>query len=220
MEKKILILGGSSSIAKELTILHNEDNVDFSYHSFVSYSDNAFYLDIYDIKSYQNIPNKQYDIIYSFLGFTPDISLIDDMNTSKVTMEKNFLYPTLILQFLLQNKRVTNKSKIKVVTSVAGIRGRKLNYVYGASKSGLQTLIEGLANKHTNIKFTDIILGPVFTDAVPLHNTPQILISTPVQAAKEIFKAKRQKTYVPFKWRIIMSIIQLIPNSIYNHLKL
>ena len=93
MEKKILILGGSSSIAKELTILHNEDNVDFSYHSFVSYSDNAFYLDIYDIKSYQNIPNKQYDIIYSFLGFTPDISLIDDMNTSKVTMEKNFLYP-------------------------------------------------------------------------------------------------------------------------------
>lgn len=113
-----------------------------------------------------------------------------------------------------------HSAKIKIVTSVAGIRGRKLNYVYGASKAGMQKIIEGLANKYPMFKFTDIILGPVYTNAVPHHNTPSFLISKPASVAKQIFRANRQKVYVPFKWKLIMAVIRLIPNFIYNKLNI
>mgnify|MGYP003706047963 CR=1 FL=1 len=217
MKKTILILGGSSSIAKELIALHQEDDVYFSYHSIISEQSNSFYLDLYDSQSYQNIPYKAYDIIYSFLGYTPAVNLIDDINTSKATIERNFLYPTLVLQYILQNELHNKSARIKVVTSVAGVRGRKLNFVYGASKSALQTLIEGLANKYPKLKFTDIVLGPVYTNAVPVHNTPTILISKPDFIAKAIKKVRGQKVYIPFRWRLIMLIIRTLPNILYNH---
>ena len=82
----------------------------------------------------------------------------------------------------------------------------------------MQTFIEGLANKYPDIRFTDIVLGPVFTDAVPTHNTPNILISKPSVVAKKVKSARGQKKYVPFKWYFIMMIIRLIPRSIYNRL--
>jgi len=220
MKKTILILGGSSSIAKELIVLHQEDDVYFSYHSIISKQSNAFYLDLYNAQSYQNIPFKEYDIIYSFLGYTPDINLIEDIDTSKATIERNFLYPTLLLQYILQNQIHNKRARIKVVTSVAGIRGRKLNYVYGSSKSGLQTLIEGLANKFSQLNFTDIVLGPVYTESVPVHNTPGILISKPKDVAKAIKKVKTQKAYIPLRWKFIMFIISIIPRFIYNKLSL
>lgn len=220
MKKTILILGGSSSIAKELITLHKEDVVYFSYHSTINKRKNTFFLDIFDAYSYQNIPNKKYDIIYSFLGYTPDINLIDDLSTSKETIERNFLYPTLVLQFILQNQLYNKKARIKVVTSVAGIRGRKLNFIYGASKSGMQTLLEGLSNKYPQLKFTDIILGPVFTTAVPVHNTPKFLIAEPIRVARIIKEIKKQKSYVPKHWSIIMFFIKHIPNRLYNHLNI
>ena len=220
MKNTILILGGSSSIAKELIALHQEDDVYFSYHSIISEQSNSFYLDLYDSQSYQNIPYKAYDIIYSFLGYTPAVNLIDDINTSKATIERNFLYPTLVLQYILQNELHNKSARIKVVTSVAGVRGRKLNFVYGASKSGLQTLIEGLAHKFSQLNFTDIVLGPVYTESVPVHNTPGILISKPKDVAKAIKKIKVQKAYVPLRWKFIMFIIYIIPKSIYNKLSL
>ena len=220
MKKKILILGGSSSIAKVLRELHQEDEVYYSYHSNFDNQSKAFYLDLYDLKSYQNIPNKTYDIIYSFLGYTPDVHLIDDITISKVTIERNFLYPTLVLQFILQNQLYNKKARIKVVTSVAGIRGRKLNFVYGASKSGMQTLVEGLASKYPQLKFTDIVLGPVFTEAVPFHNTPTILITKPYLVAKNIKNVRQQKVYIPLRWKLIMAIIRNIPTFIYNRISL
>jgi NAD(P)-dependent dehydrogenase (short-subunit alcohol dehydrogenase family) len=220
MKKDILILGGSSSIAQELIKLHQDDIVYCSYHSVLDNSKNAFYLDLYDLKSYENIPVIEYDLVYSLLGYTPSLDLIEDIQTSKATIERNFLYPTLVLQYLINSKRVKKNGRIKVVTSVAGVRGRKLNYVYGASKSGLQTLIEGLANKYTNICFTDIVLGPVFTEAVPFHKTPKFLISQPAGVAKSIKRAISQVVFVPLKWRFLMYIIRSVPSFIYNRLKL
>ena len=219
MKKIVLILGGSSSIALELSKLHLNDIVYYSYHLSGVSDLNAFYLDLYDVNSYENIPLREYDVIYSFLGYTPDVLQIEDIDTSRATIERNFLFPTLLFQRILQSQRVKTGTRIKIVTSVAGIRGRQLNYVYGASKAALQTLIEGLANRYPEISFTDIVLGPVYTTAVSKHNTPNFLVSNPNKVAVKIFRANQQKVYVPFRWRLIMFIIRNIPIAIYNKLK-
>jgi NAD(P)-dependent dehydrogenase (short-subunit alcohol dehydrogenase family) len=220
MNIKVLLLGGSSSIARELINLHKNDDVFFSYHSSIEVSEKSFYLDMQDLLTYENIPKQEYDIVYMFLGYTPSVELIDDLEVSKATIERNFLYPTLVLQYLLQNHSLSFKAKVKVITSVAGIRGRKLNYVYGASKSGLQTLVEGLANRYNSIRFTDIMLGPVYTNAVPIHNTPSILISQPDNVARIIKRARGYKVFVPARWRLIMFIVRSIPTVLYNKLSL
>jgi NAD(P)-dependent dehydrogenase (short-subunit alcohol dehydrogenase family) len=220
MKKYVLILGGSSSIAQELMKLHKDDILYFSHHKTNDQVKKSFYLNMNDESTYRNIPDIEYDIFYSFLGYTPSPAQIDDPEISKSTIERNFLYPTLLLLHILKNRRFKNCAKIKIVTSVAGIRGRKLNFVYGASKAGIQKIIEGLANKYPMVKFTDIVLGPVYTSAVPHHNSPSFLIGKPVSVAKQIFIASRQKVYIPYKWKFIMAVIRLIPNFIYNKLSL
>jgi short-subunit dehydrogenase len=218
MKKNILILGGSSSIAKELTKLHVSDIVYSSYHTKKIESDFSFFLDLYEQHTYRNVPEIEYDIIYSFLGYTPAIGLIDDLDVSKETIERNFLYPALLIQHLLATKKLKSSGRMKIITSVAGLRGRKLNFVYGASKSAMQTFIEGLANRYKEFYFTDIILGPVYTDAVLVHNTPKFLISKPMDVALQIFNSKRQKVFVPRKWILIMKIIKMIPVKVFNQL--
>ena len=175
---------------------------------------------MYNQKTYENVPQIEFDIIYSFLGYTPRPCLIDDFDVAKETIDRNFLYPTLLIQYLLSTRKLKNSGKFKIITSVAGVRGRKLNYIYGASKSAMQTLIEGLANRYTEYYFTDIVLGPVYTDSVPIHNTPKFLISTPNIVAKLIYNSRKQKYFVPRKWLLIMIIIKMIPVKLYNHLDL
>lgn len=220
MKKNVLILGGSSSIARELIKLHFSDNVYYSHHVFKDESDFSFYLDLYEEQTYRNVPNIEFDIIYSFLGYTPALSLIDDLGVSKETIERNFLYPALLIQYLLGTNKLRNSGRMKIITSVAGLRGRKLNFVYGASKSAMQTFIEGLANRYNEFYFTDIILGPVYTDAVLVHNTPKFLISKPLDVAILIYKSKSQRVFVPRKWQLIMKIIKMIPVKFYNKLDL
>ena len=82
-------------------------------------------------------------------------------------------------------------SKIVGISSIAGQKGRKINYHYGASKSALSTFLSGFRQKLTkeNINVLTIELGFVKTKMTKDIPFPSFLSDNAHQTAKKILGA-------------------------------
>jgi short-subunit dehydrogenase len=112
---------------------------------------------------------------------------------------------------------------IVVLSSVAGDRGRGSNYVYGAAKSAVSTFLQGLRAKLHGSNVRVLTVKPGFVDT-PMtdHMTKSILFASPRRVARPIVRAMqtgRRVIYVPWFWRWIMLIVRLVPEPLFNRLK-
>lgn len=114
---------------------------------------------------------------------------------------------------------------LAVISSVAGLRGRQSNYIYGAAKGGLNFFLQGLRNRLHPKGVRVLTLLPGFVDTpmtADMEKGP--LFVSAEKAGKCIHKAltrgKRDVVYVPFFWEGIMLIIRLIPECVFKRLKL
>jgi decaprenylphospho-beta-D-erythro-pentofuranosid-2-ulose 2-reductase len=102
-----------------------------------------------------------------------------------------------------------------VISSVAGDRGRKSNYVYGASKGALNVFLDGLRNRIDRDGVQVLTIKPGFV-ATPMtaHVPKNVLFASPDQVAQGILKAierRRDVVYVPWFWFLIMTLVCAIP---------
>jgi decaprenylphospho-beta-D-erythro-pentofuranosid-2-ulose 2-reductase len=112
-----------------------------------------------------------------------------------------------------------------VIGSVAGDRGRASNYIYGASKAGLATLVVGLAHRLAKSGARAVLIKPGFVDTPmtaqiakkgPLWTQPGALGQTIVKAVDK----GGPVAYAPFYWRGIMAIIRNVPAPIFHRTNL
>ena len=113
---------------------------------------------------------------------------------------------------------------IAVVTSVAGDRGRRSNYVYGTSKGAVTIFLQGLRSRLSKSGVTVLTIKPGLVDTpmtAKLEKGP--LFAQPSKIGKGIYKAiKKRKNvvYLPWYWRPIMLIVKNIPEPLYKRLSL
>lgn len=113
-----------------------------------------------------------------------------------------------------------------VLGSVAGDRGRRANFVYGAAKSGLATLVEGIAHRFAGSGPRAVIIkpGPVVTPMTEgFANRKGPLWATPETVAAIVRRAADRGgpvVYAPWFWRWVMLIIRLLPARIFNRLEI
>ena len=106
--------------------------------------------------------------------------------------------------------------------SVAGDRGRKSNFVYGAAKGGFGLLLQGLAHRAAlagGPRAMVIKLGFVDTPMTAGFKKGGPLWSSPDQAAAAIVKAvarPRAIVYAPWFWRWIILVIRCLPEGLFN----
>ena len=62
-------------------------------------------------------------------------------------LHTNFIAPVSLLTWLANYCAQRHAGTLAVLSSVAGERGRKSNYVYGSSKAGLTAFVDGLRNR-------------------------------------------------------------------------
>lgn len=110
------------------------------------------------------------------------------------------------------------------VSSVAGERGRRSNFVYGSAKAGLTALLSGLRGRlHGRIHVVTVKPGFVATAMTRGMSLPPLLTARPEEVAEAVFRAearRRDVVYVRPVWRLIMTIIRLIPESLFKRLPL
>jgi len=240
--KKVLILGANSDIAKNIAhqlskkkykltlISRNIDDIKFFLDRLkINIEEIEFIcMDLKEIDKfqlyYENLKSK-HDIVISAIGeLSKDadsckINLIDQMINS------NYIYPAKCLEVISNIFLRENSPKEKIIlgiSSVAGDRGRATNFYYGAAKSAFTVFLSGLRQKLSESKITIITvsLGFVNTKMTKKEKIPNLLNTNPEIVAKKIIECveKKKLIYVPIRWKIIMTIVKLIPESIFKKL--
>lgn len=143
---------------------------------------------------------------------------------TEAILRTNFLSAVSLITWLANYFESTHQGTLAVISSVAGDRGRKSNYIYGASKGALNIFLEGVRNRIDRSGVHVLTIKPGFVATPMTAHLPQnALFAYPAAVGRGILKAieKRKDTaYVPPKWALIMLIIRSIPEAIFKKLNL
>lgn len=160
-------------------------------------------------------------------GYLPHL---EDAGTDQTevarTIDVNFKSPAMLLEHFSRHLAASGRGYLAAISSVAGDRGRQSNYLYGASKGGLSVFLQGLRNRlfHSGLHVLTIKPGFVdtpMTQGLIRSNSP--LVATPERVALYIDRAIRKRknvVYIPWFWWPIMTIISLIPESLFKRMKM
>lgn len=113
---------------------------------------------------------------------------------------------------------------IAVISSVAGDRGRQSNYVYGTAKGAVTVFLQGLRQRLHKSGVHVLTVKPGFVDTHMTRDFKKgLLWAGPKIVAQQIawgIRNHRDVIYTPRFWRLIMSVIILIPEKIFKAIKL
>lgn len=137
----------------------------------------------------------------------------------------NALSPLSLLTLLANYFEARGKGSLVTISSVAGDRGRKSNYVYGAAKGMLTCFLQGVRNRLAGRGVAVITIKPGFVDTPmtkefeksgPLWAQPETIARGIVRAVEQ----RRDVVYLPWFWRYIMLVIRHIPERIFKRMSL
>ncbi len=187
----------------------------------------TFQFDITDFPShekfYSSLENKP-SLVFCCVGYYEDQTHARNSQSELLnTIQVNYSGVLSLLNIISNEFEKRNEGSIIVLSSVAGDRGRQLNYIYGSTKAGLTVYLSGLRNRlaKSNVSITTIQLGPVYTKMSEGHNLLPYLTMHPEDAAERIIEAglkQKNIVYIRWPWRWIMFAIKLIPEFIFKRL--
>lgn len=137
----------------------------------------------------------------------------------------NFEGPASILAVLANRFEDRGHGTLVGISSVAGERGRAKNYVYGSAKAGFTAFLSGLRNRLATkgVHVLTVLPGFVATTMTEGMDLPPKLTAQPDEVSDAIVKAvSKQKNmiYVRPVWRLIIAVIDSIPEQIFKRMKI
>lgn len=240
----ILILGAKSDIAKATARLYAEKGYDlyltarnvkeleslaYDIHIRTQRDVKCVELDILNFAShstfYKSLSEEPLGII-SAIGYLGDQAKAQiDFNEAQKIMETNYSGLVSLLNIIAESFVKRKSGFIIGISSVAGDRGRKSNFLYGSAKAALTTYLSGLRNRlyDSGVHVMTVKPGFVDTNMTKDMDLPKLLTAQPEEVAKDIYKAQKKDTnviYTKWIWRWIMLVIRMIPEFIFKKLSL
>jgi short-subunit dehydrogenase len=147
-----------------------------------------------------------------------------DFAAAAASLQTNFLSAASLVTWLANYFARQYRGTIAVISSVAGDRGRKSNYIYGSAKAGLNAFLDGVRNRVDRDGVHVLTIRPGFVATPMTAHLPQgPLFATPDAVARDILRAmerRRDVVYTPWFWRWIMTIIRAIPEWKFKRMDL
>jgi decaprenylphospho-beta-D-erythro-pentofuranosid-2-ulose 2-reductase len=162
------------------------------------------------------------DLALVAYGTLPDQAAAEaDPRVAEAALLLNFVSPCLLCGLLASRFEKSRSGTIAVATSVAGDRGRRSNYVYGAAKGGLQRYLEGLRHRlhGAGVAVLDIRPGFVSTRMTEHLARGGPLWAEPERVARDIVRAVesgRAVLYTPWFWRGVMAVVRGLPRPLFH----
>ncbi|BBZ76364.1 putative oxidoreductase [Mycolicibacterium anyangense] len=127
-----------------------------------------------------------------------------------------------LLTHLAAGMRSAGRGALVVFSSVAGVRVRRANYVYGSAKAGLDGFACGLADALHGSGVRLLIVRPGFVigrmtegmDPAPLSSTPAQVADATARA----LAAGRRTVWVPWALRPMFFGMKLLPQAVWRRL--
>lgn len=172
------------------------------------------------------VEKRPIDIVLIAHGSLPEQRQCEtDLNICSDALEINGVSPVLFAEAFAKHLEKANKGTIAVIGSVAGDRGRKSNYVYGAAKGLVERYCQGLQHRFakTPVRVLLVKPGPTDTPMTSRLKASGARLASVESVAGSIVGAIDRGyavVYAPRKWQIIMLIIKHLPARIFNLLNI
>ena len=149
----------------------------------------------------------------------------DDLQACQDALAINGVSPVLYAEAFARHMAQAGQGTIALIGSVAGDRGRKSNYAYGAAKGMVTRYAQGLQHRFAGTGVRVVLVKPGPTDTpMTAHLKGQGAKLAPVESvAKQMvdgIAAGKPVVYAPKKWWLIMMIIRHLPGFIFNKTKI
>jgi decaprenylphospho-beta-D-erythro-pentofuranosid-2-ulose 2-reductase len=177
-------------------------------------------LDILNYKSHQvfydNLDEKPLGVI-SAVGYLGDqVKAQSDFTEAQKIIDTNYTGVVSLFNIIANDFEMRKSGFIVGISSVAGDRGRKSNYVYGSAKASLTAYLSGLRNRLYDAQVHVLTVKPGFvaTKMTEGMDLPDKLTAQPEEVASDIYKAQqknRNVLYTKWIWKYVMLIIKMIP---------
>lgn len=242
--KNVLILGATSvmaqAVAREfggngfrlmLAVRHPDHLSDFEKDFEIRYKTKPDLLqfDALDMgkhKSfYDSLPVKP-DVVVCVFGYMTDqLRAQKDFTEARCMIDTNLTGAVSILEIVAQDMENRKQGCIIGVSSVAGDRGRRSNYIYGCGKAGFTAYLSGLRNRlsSSNVHVMTVKPGFVYTRMTDGMKLPAPITAKPEQVGRAIYQGylkQKDVIYTLWMWRYIMMIIRCIPEAFFKRMKL
>jgi len=243
---KILVFGATSAIAYETCKLFAQDSISFylaarnenelkriSNDLTVRGAKEVEYMtfEALDTDSITQIINKSLskfpdlDGLLVAHGTLPDQKVCEtNISAMKDAININFMAAAIILTLAAAHFEKQGFGTVVAISSVAGDRGRKSNYIYGSAKSALTTFLSGLRQRLSKKGVRVLTVKPGFVDTPMTTDFKKgVLFVRPTVIANGIYKAvihNKDIVYLPWFWLWIMILIKSIPEKIFKKINL
>ena len=134
----------------------------------------------------------------------------------------NFTWPAAALAEVGNRLRTQGAGRLVVLSSVAGVRTRRANYVYGSAKAGLDGYATGMAEALRGTGAAVQVVRPGFVHTKMTAGRPAAPFSTsPEVVAEAIVKGLARGTpviWVPPTLRLVFTIMANLPQAVWRRL--
>lgn len=186
-------------------------------------------LDILDYHShqkfYENLKERPTGVIsvVGYLGIQHKAQ--NDFVEAQKIIHTNYTGLVSMLNIIADDFEKQKCGFIVGISSVAGDRGRKSNYMYGSAKAAFTTYLSGLRNRlyAANVHVMTVKPGFVATKMTAGMNLPKKLTAIPEKTAKDIYRAHQQGKdilYTTWIWKWIMLTIKIFPEWVFKKMHL
>jgi short-subunit dehydrogenase len=127
-----------------------------------------------------------------------------------------------VLTLLADRLRTAGRGTLVVFSSIAGVRVRRANFVYGSAKAGLDGFASGLSDALKGSGVRVLLVRPGFVVGRMTHGmAPAPFSSTPAEVADAVVTALgagRDIVWVPRILRPVAAAMRLAPRAIWRRL--
>jgi short-subunit dehydrogenase len=148
-----------------------------------------------------------------------------DLAVCRDSIAINALSPVLFAEAVAWHFARVGRGTLGILGSVAGDRGRKANYTYGAAKGFLARYAQGLDHRFagTDVRIVLIKPGPTDSPMTAARKAAGRYVAPVDAVARTIVEGMRRGRpviYAPPIWRAIMRGGQHIPRFVFNRLSI
>ena len=135
----------------------------------------------------------------------------------------NFTWPAAAMTAVANRLRAGGHGRIVVISSVAGVRVRRANYLYGSTKAGLDGFAQGLAEalRGSGVRLHIVRPGFVFTKMTAGRPPAPFAIGPAAAASAMLRGIERDEPviWVPSGLRLVVTVARHLPRAAWRRLR-
>ena len=135
----------------------------------------------------------------------------------------NLVAPILIANTLFDHLAEREKAHLVAIGTVASIRGRGRNMVYGSAKRGLEFYFEALRHRMSDMACRVQFYRAGFMATTMLKGRTGLLVASPRSVAKKIvarLDGPEGTAYISWAWAFIGLVLSMLPYFIFRRLRI